>query len=62
MDRVPLNEAWRVGGKENADLITQDYILKTANEWNKCDPTVVPSFVTEDQIGQSDIRICFKGT
>ena len=61
MDTVPASPKWRVEGDKNANFITTDYILKIANEWNACDRTVVPVFENVDQIGQSDIRICFKG-
>ena len=61
MDTVPASPKWRVEGDKNENFITTDYILKVANEWNRCDPTVVPVFENVDQISQSDIRICFKG-
>ena len=61
MDNVPASDEWRVEGDKNADFITTDYILKVANKWNACDPTVVPVFEKVDQISQSDVRICFKG-
>ena len=61
MDKVPLNDEWRIEGDKNDNPITTDYILKVANEWNVCDPTVVPVFESEGKISQSDVRICFKG-
>ena len=61
MDTVPASPKWRIEDNKNRNFITMDYILDVANEWNACDPTVVPVFENVNQIGQSDIRINFKG-
>lgn len=53
--------AWKIEGDQNEDRITTKYILEVANEWNACDPTVVPKFVNVNEMGQSNIRIFFKG-
>ena len=55
MSDIPV---WR---DENNRLITEDVILKIANEWHQCGLNVVPKFVECIGGEASDIRVQFIG-
>ena len=49
---------WKDSGGNH---ITKREVLKIANEWHKCDKSVVPKFVQWDAMHGSDIRVAFIG-